>query len=76
MKIKAISIDIDGTITYPNRMIHEKALEAIRRAESLGIPIMLVTGNTVQFAEAASILIGTSGRYLLQEEENIPRKYG
>ncbi|BAA30527.1 phosphoglycolate phosphatase [Pyrococcus horikoshii] len=67
MKIKAISIDIDGTITYPNRMIHEKALEAIRRAESLGIPIMLVTGNTVQFAEAASILIGTSGPVVAED---------
>ncbi|CAB49649.1 phosphoglycolate phosphatase [Pyrococcus abyssi] len=67
MKIKAISIDIDGTITYPNRMIHEKALEAIRKAESLGIPVMLVTGNTVQFAEAASILIGTSGPVVAED---------
>ncbi|AEC50930.1 phosphoglycolate phosphatase [Pyrococcus sp. NA2] len=67
MKIKAISIDIDGTITYPNRMLHEEALRAIRRAESLGVPIMLVTGNTVQFAEAASILIGTSGPVVAED---------
>ncbi|WP_209475521.1 phosphoglycolate phosphatase [Thermococcus stetteri] len=61
MRIKAISVDIDGTITYPDRRLHEKALEAIRLAESLGVPVMLVTGNTVQFGEAAAILIGTSG---------------
>ncbi|BAD86490.1 hydrolase, HAD superfamily [Thermococcus kodakarensis KOD1] len=61
MTIKAISVDIDGTITYPDRRLHEKALEAIRLAESLGVPVMLVTGNTVQFGEAAAILIGTSG---------------
>ncbi|AMQ18370.1 phosphoglycolate phosphatase [Thermococcus peptonophilus] len=61
MTIKAISVDIDGTITYPDRRLHEKALEAIRLAESLGVPVMLVTGNTIQFGEAAAILIGTSG---------------
>lgn len=61
MTVKAISVDIDGTITYPDRRLHEKALEAIRLAESLGVPVMLVTGNTVQFGEAAAILIGTSG---------------
>jgi hypothetical protein len=59
--IKAISVDIDGTITYPDRRLHEKALEAIRLAEGLGVPVMLVTGNTLQFGEAAAILIGTSG---------------
>ncbi|WP_297439073.1 phosphoglycolate phosphatase [Thermococcus sp.] len=59
--VKAISVDIDGTITYPDRRLHKKALEAIRLAEGLGVPVMLVTGNTLQFGEAATILIGTSG---------------
>lgn len=65
--IKAISIDIDGTITYPNRRLHEKALEAIRLAESLGIPVMLVTGNSACFAYATSILIGTSGPFIAED---------
>ncbi|RLF90998.1 phosphoglycolate phosphatase, partial [Thermococci archaeon] len=34
MKIRAISIDIDGTITYPDRRVHEEALKAIREAEA------------------------------------------
>ncbi|ASJ16954.1 phosphoglycolate phosphatase [Thermococcus chitonophagus] len=67
MKIRAISIDIDGTITYPDRKVHEEALKAIREAEARGIPIMLVTGNTVQFAEAASILLGTSGPVVAED---------
>ncbi|AMM54732.1 phosphoglycolate phosphatase [Pyrococcus kukulkanii] len=67
MKIRAISIDIDGTITYPDRRVHEEALKAIREAEAKGIPIMLVTGNTVQFAEAASILLGTSGPVVAED---------
>lgn len=69
MTIKAISVDIDGTITYPDRRLHEKALEAIRLAESLGVPVMLVTGNTVQFGEAAAILIGTSGPVVGEDGE-------
>ncbi|WP_175058982.1 phosphoglycolate phosphatase [Thermococcus sp. 2319x1] len=67
MKIRAISIDIDGTITYPDRRLHEKALEAIRKAESLGVPVMLVTGNSACFAYAASILIGTSGLFIAED---------
>ncbi|ACS89505.1 phosphoglycolate phosphatase [Thermococcus sibiricus] len=65
--IKAISIDIDGTITYPNRRLQENAVEAIRLAENLGIPVMLVTGNSACFAYAATILIGTTGPFIAED---------
>jgi hypothetical protein len=65
--IRAISVDIDGTITCPDRRLHEKALEAIRLAERLGVPVMLVTGNSACFAYAASILIGTSGPFIAED---------
>ncbi|AIF70055.1 phosphoglycolate phosphatase [Palaeococcus pacificus DY20341] len=65
--IKAISTDIDGTITYPDRRLHEEALKAIRLAESLGVKVMLVTGNTAGFAMGASILIGTSGPIIAED---------
>ncbi|ASJ12075.1 phosphoglycolate phosphatase [Thermococcus thioreducens] len=67
MRIKAISLDIDGTITYPDRRLHEDALRAIRLAESLGVPVMLVTGNSVPFAEAMAIMIGTSGPVVAED---------
>ncbi len=65
--IKVISIDIDGTITYKDRRLHEEALKAIRLAENLGVKVMLVTGNTAGFAMGASILIGTTGPIIAED---------
>ncbi|AEK72601.1 phosphoglycolate phosphatase [Thermococcus sp. 4557] len=67
MRVRAISLDIDGTITYPDRRLSENALRAIRLAESLGLPVMLVTGNSVPFAEAMAIMIGTSGPVVAED---------
>ncbi|ASJ04273.1 phosphoglycolate phosphatase [Thermococcus barossii] len=67
MRVRAISLDIDGTITYPDRRLHEDALRAIRLAESLGVPVMLVTGNSIPFAEAMAIMIGTSGPVVAED---------
>ncbi|MDR1722183.1 MAG: phosphoglycolate phosphatase [Methanobrevibacter sp.] len=61
MKIKAIAVDIDGTITDENRKISIKAIEALGKAEDTGIPVILVTGNIYYFAYATAILIGCSG---------------
>lgn len=66
-KIKAISLDIDGTITYRDRTLSIDALKAIRLAERLGVPVMLVTGNAVPFAEAAAVFIGTSGPVIAED---------
>ena len=67
MRVKAISIDIDGTITYSDRTLSVEALKAIRLAEKLGVPVMLVTGNSVPFAEAAAVFIGTSGPVIAED---------
>jgi phosphoglycolate phosphatase (TIGR01487 family) len=67
VRVRAISLDIDGTITYPDRRLHEDALRAIRLAESLGVPVMLVTGNSIPFAEAMAIMIGTSGPVVAED---------
>jgi len=65
--VKAISLDIDGTITYRDRTLSIDALKAIRLAERLGVPVMLVTGNSVPFAEAAAVFIGTSGPVIAED---------
>ncbi len=67
MRIKAISLDIDGTITYRDRRLSVDALKAIRLAENRGLPVMLVTGNSVPFAEAAAVFIGTSGPVIAED---------
>jgi len=67
MRVKAISLDIDGTITYKDRTLSIDALKAIRLAERLGVPVMLVTGNSIPFAEAAAVFIGTSGPVIAED---------
>ena len=61
MKIEAIAVDIDGTITDDTRKICISAIEALRAAENQGIPTIIVTGNVVNYAYAAEVLIGCSG---------------
>lgn len=57
--LKAIAVDIDGTITDENRKICISAIEAIRAAESLEIPTIIVTGNIFHYAYATAVLLGT-----------------
>ncbi len=59
--MEAIAVDIDGTITDPTRKLSVSALKALRKAESMGVPVILVTGNILCFTRATSVLIGTSG---------------
>lgn len=59
--IKAIALDVDGTITDESRRICTTAIDTIRNVESIGIPAFIVTGNIIHYANAVSILIGASG---------------
>ena len=61
MKIEAIAVDIDGTITDDKRKICISAIESLRAAEKAGIPTIIVTGNVVNYAYATEVLIGCSG---------------
>lgn len=54
---KGLAIDIDGTITYRDRSLNCKAVEALRKVK---IPIVLATGNISCFARTAAKLIGVS----------------
>jgi phosphoglycolate phosphatase (TIGR01487 family) len=60
VNIKAIAIDIDGTITDNHRKLCISAMKAIREAEDAGIPTAIVTGNVANFAYAAEVFIGSS----------------
>lgn len=60
-KIKAIAVDVDGTITDGDRKICISAIEAIRSAENIGIPTIIVTGNIFFYAYATATLIGATG---------------
>lgn len=58
MEFKAIVVDIDGTITYSDRSIDCRAVEALRGVK---VPVVIATGNVLCFARAASKLVGTGG---------------
>ncbi len=59
--IRAVAIDIDGTLTDERRRLDLEAVFKLRELEEMGIQAILATGNILCIAEAASIMIGTSG---------------
>ena len=42
---KFIAVDIDGTITDEKKQLNTRALDALKRLEQNGIPVVLATGN-------------------------------
>ena len=55
--MKAIVIDIDGTLTDESRRLNLAAAAVIR---NLDIPVILASGNVLCFVKCATKLIGTS----------------
>ncbi len=66
MKIDAVVLDVDGTITDEKRRLNLKAVELIRKIEEKGIKVILATGNIACVAETLSIFIGTSGGLIIE----------
>ena len=54
--IRALVVDIDGTLSDQNRVLCPAALQALRR---LMVPVVLCTGNTHCFTRTVSVLLGT-----------------
>lgn len=61
VKIEAIAVDVDGTITDGRRRVCHSALDALRKAEAAGIPVIIATGNISHFSYAVATLVGTTG---------------
>jgi phosphoglycolate phosphatase (TIGR01487 family) len=59
--IKALALDVDGTITDKRRRGCISAIETIYTVENIGIPVIIVTGNILCFTRALSIFLATSG---------------
>lgn len=65
--IKAIAVDIDGTITFQDRRLDTEAVKAVRKAENEDIPVIIATGNVLCFAETTRVLLGTSGPLIVED---------
>lgn len=59
--IKAIALDVDGTITDNSRKLCVNSIKAIHHAEKKGIPVIIVTGNILCATRMLSIMLGTTG---------------
>lgn len=65
--IRLVAVDIDGTLTFADRKLDPAAVDALRRAESSKIKVTLATGNVLSFAEAAAVMLGTSGPIIAED---------
>ena len=65
--IRAIAIDIDGTMTSSDRKIDVAAIGAVRKAEAAGLQVVLSTGNILPFAEGIATMLGTSGPLIAED---------
>lgn len=61
LKIKAIALDIDGTITDERGIINLNALKTIRMLESKNIRVVLTTGNAFPVVMGLRKYLGCSG---------------
>lgn len=61
IKVSAIAVDVDGTITDHEHHVCLEAIDVLRRAESKGVHVILVSGNVLPVTWALSRFIGTTG---------------
>jgi Cof subfamily protein (haloacid dehalogenase superfamily) len=60
-KIKALAIDLDGTILLPNTTLGERTLACIKNLISSGMEIIIATGRAIEAAERFRIPMGAEG---------------
>lgn len=58
MEYKAVAVDVDGTITFGDRSLDFRAVDALR---SLHVPVVIATGNVLCVARTVAKLLGTGG---------------
>jgi hypothetical protein len=59
--VRAIVIDIDGTVTDTHRRLHPPAIDQLHRLDRRGVPIVIATGNVLPIALALYRFLGLRG---------------
>lgn len=59
--VKAVVVDIDGTLTDDTRRMSLEAVSALRRVDDSGVHVMLASGNVLPVAYAISTYMGFHG---------------
>ena len=73
-KWKALVTDVDGTLTDAERRLDPRAMLAVRRLESRGVPVVLATGNVLPIALALHRSLGLSGPIVAENGGLLYRK--
>jgi len=59
--IKALALDLDGTILAPGTVLSERTISAVRRCAKRGLKIIIATGRAVEGAEPFRASLGAEG---------------
>jgi phosphoglycolate phosphatase (TIGR01487 family) len=61
MSIKAVVVDVDGTLTDMNKVMFTSGIEALRKVQERGVPVSLASGNVLPVAYGLSTYLGLKG---------------
>ncbi len=64
--IRALAVDIDGTLSDESRVLCPSALRALRELRRRKVAVVLSTGNTHCFTRTVSVLLGTPRFYIAE----------
>jgi phosphoglycolate phosphatase (TIGR01487 family) len=59
--IKAVVVDVDGTLTDMNKVMFTSGIEALRKVQERGVPVSLASGNVLPVAYGLSTYLGLKG---------------
>lgn len=59
--VKALAMDVDGTLTDDSRLVSLDAVRALREVQDSGVPVMLASGNVLPIAYSLSNYLGFKG---------------
>jgi len=59
--IKALSLDLDGTILAPGTILNERTIRAVKACQQRGVRIIINTGRTIDGAESFRAALGVEG---------------
>jgi len=61
VRFKAIAVDVDGTLTDKDLILDMNAVKALRSLKSMGLEIIICSGNVLPIAFAISRYVGARG---------------
>jgi phosphoglycolate phosphatase (TIGR01487 family) len=61
MTIKAVVVDVDGTLTDLDKVISTSGIEALREVQRKGVPVSIASGNVLPVTYGLSTYLGLKG---------------